>query len=77
MKPAAAIRPRSVLALVPTRKESSISSLAYQTGFSKHDGWHPGKKIYSQSGFQKDMFIVSNEKIWLMGKDGYMNISVC
>ena len=37
----------------------------------------PGKKIYSQSGFQKDMFIVSNEKIWLMGKDGYMNISVC
>lgn len=25
---------------------------------------------YSQSGFQLDMFIVSNEKIWLMGKDG-------
>ncbi|WP_455616657.1 hypothetical protein [Eisenbergiella sp.] len=25
---------------------------------------------YSQSGFQMDMFIVSNEKIWLMGKDG-------
>lgn len=24
---------------------------------------------YSQSGFQLDMFIVSNEKIWLMGKD--------
>lgn len=23
------------------------------------------------------MFSVSNEKIWLMGKDGYMNISVC
>ena len=37
----------------------------------------PGKKIYSQSGFQKDMFIVSNEKIWLMGKYGYINISVC
>ena len=27
--------------------------------------------VYSdQSGFQLDMFIVSNEKIWLMGKDG-------
>ena len=25
---------------------------------------------YSQSGFQFDMFIVSNEKIWLVGKDG-------
>ncbi|MCQ4636469.1 hypothetical protein NE619_06990 [Anaerovorax odorimutans] len=25
---------------------------------------------YSQSGFQLDMFIVSNEKIWLVGKDG-------
>lgn len=25
---------------------------------------------YSQSGFQLDMFIVSNEKIWQMGKDG-------
>lgn len=25
---------------------------------------------YSQSGFQLDMFIVSNEKIWLMGTDG-------
>lgn len=25
---------------------------------------------YSQSGFQMDMFIVSNEKIWLMGKEG-------
>lgn len=25
---------------------------------------------YSQSGFQLDMFIVSNEKIWLMGEDG-------
>ena len=25
---------------------------------------------YSKSGFQMDMFIVSNEKIWLMGKDG-------
>ena len=25
---------------------------------------------YSQSGFQIDMFIVSNEKIWLVGKDG-------
>lgn len=25
---------------------------------------------YSQSGFQLDMFIVSNEKIWLIGKDG-------
>lgn len=25
---------------------------------------------YSQSGFQLDMFIVSNEKIWEMGKDG-------
>ena len=25
---------------------------------------------YSQSGFQLDMFIVSNEKIWLMGADG-------
>ena len=25
---------------------------------------------YSQSGFQLDMFIVSNEKIWAMGKDG-------
>ncbi len=25
---------------------------------------------YSQSGFQLDMFIVSNEKIWLMGKEG-------
>lgn len=25
---------------------------------------------YSQSGFQFDMFIVSNEKIWQMGKDG-------
>ncbi|GAA6408314.1 hypothetical protein K040078D81_24310 [Blautia hominis] len=24
---------------------------------------------YSRSGFQLDMFIVSNEKIWLMGKD--------
>lgn len=24
---------------------------------------------YSQSGLQLDMFIVSNEKIWLMGKD--------
>lgn len=26
---------------------------------------------YSQSGFQFDMFIVSNEKIWLIGKDGH------
>ena len=25
---------------------------------------------YSQSGFQLDMFIVANEKIWLMGTDG-------
>lgn len=25
---------------------------------------------YSQSGFQIDMFIVSNEKIWLIGKEG-------
>ncbi len=25
---------------------------------------------YSQSGFQLDMFIISNEKIWLMGSDG-------
>lgn len=25
---------------------------------------------YSQSGFQMDMFIVSNEKIWLIDKDG-------
>lgn len=25
---------------------------------------------YSQSGLQIDMFIVSNEKIWLVGKDG-------
>ncbi|WP_455683850.1 hypothetical protein [Thomasclavelia sp.] len=25
---------------------------------------------YSQSGFQLDMFIVSNEKIWLIGTDG-------
>ena len=25
---------------------------------------------YSQSGFQLDIFIVSNEKIWLMGADG-------
>ena len=25
---------------------------------------------YSQSGFQLDMFIISNEKIWLMGEDG-------
>lgn len=25
---------------------------------------------YSQSGFQLDMFIVSNEKIWLIGKEG-------
>lgn len=25
---------------------------------------------YSQSGFQLDMFIVSNEKIWIMGADG-------
>ncbi len=25
---------------------------------------------YSQSGFQLDMFIVSNEKIWLIGADG-------
>lgn len=25
---------------------------------------------YSQSGFQLDMFIISNEKIWQMGKDG-------
>ena len=25
---------------------------------------------YSQSGFQLDMFIVSNEKIWLMGEGG-------
>lgn len=25
---------------------------------------------HSQSGFQLDMFIVSNEKIWLMGADG-------
>lgn len=25
---------------------------------------------YSQSGFQLDMFIVSNEKIWLMGENG-------
>lgn len=25
---------------------------------------------YSQSGFQLDMFIVSNEKIWLMGPNG-------
>lgn len=25
---------------------------------------------YSQSGFQLDMFIVSNEKIWIIGKDG-------
>lgn len=25
---------------------------------------------YSQTGFQLDMFIISNEKIWLMGKDG-------
>lgn len=25
---------------------------------------------YSQSGFQLDMFIVSNEKIWLMGQEG-------
>lgn len=25
---------------------------------------------YSQSGFQLDMFIVANEKIWLMGADG-------
>lgn len=25
---------------------------------------------YCQSGFQLDMFIVSNEKIWLMGKNG-------
>lgn len=25
---------------------------------------------YSQSGFQLDMFIVSNEKIWLVGTDG-------
>lgn len=25
---------------------------------------------YSQSGFQLDMFIVSNEKIWLIGEDG-------
>lgn len=24
---------------------------------------------YSQSGFQLDMFIVSNEKIWILGKD--------
>ncbi|WP_040197067.1 hypothetical protein [Candidatus Soleaferrea massiliensis] len=25
---------------------------------------------YSQSGLQLDMFVVSNEKIWLLGKDG-------
>ena len=25
---------------------------------------------YSKSGFQMDMFIVSNEKIWLIGKEG-------
>lgn len=25
---------------------------------------------YSQSGFQMDLFIVSNEKIWLIGSDG-------
>lgn len=25
---------------------------------------------YSQSGFQLDMFIVSNEKLWLIGQDG-------
>lgn len=25
---------------------------------------------YSQSGFQLDMFIIANEKIWLMGADG-------
>ena len=25
---------------------------------------------YSQSGFQLDLFIISNEKIWLMGEDG-------
>lgn len=25
---------------------------------------------YSQSGFQLDMFIVSNEKIWIMSKNG-------
>lgn len=25
---------------------------------------------YSQSGFQLDMFIVANEKLWLMGDDG-------
>lgn len=25
---------------------------------------------YSQSGFQLDMFIVSNEKIWIMGRNG-------
>ncbi|MDO4274840.1 MAG: hypothetical protein Q4D16_14320 [Eubacteriales bacterium] len=25
---------------------------------------------YSQSGFQLDMFIVSNEKIWVIGQDG-------
>ena len=25
---------------------------------------------YSRSGFQLDMFIVSNEKVWLMGADG-------
>ena len=29
---------------------------------------------YSQSGFQLDMFIVSNEKIWLLGKDGQREV---
>lgn len=35
---------------------------AYQISFSNLK--------YSQSGLQIDMFIVSNEKIWLVGKDG-------
>lgn len=29
---------------------------------------------YSQSGFQIDMFIVSNEKIWILGKDAQREV---